>query len=80
MTGARNSGSTKNGTSCIARISAEASVLPVSSNTRNDSAKPPAMPPTAPSALAAVTRVKFFVHRVFFNLLTSHICYHEVKT
>ena len=75
MTGARNSGSTKNGTSCIARISAEASVLPVSSNTRNDMA----MPPTAPSALAAVTRVKFFVHRVFFNLLTSHICYHEVK-
>ena len=71
--GARNSGRMNVGTSWIATISADASVLPVSSNTRNDSAKPPMMPPSIPSAVAAVTSVKFLVQSVCFIFLTSAI-------
>ena len=52
------------------RMSAEASVLPVSSNTRKDSAKPLAMLPAAPSTVATVSSVKFFVQSVGF------MCFH----
>jgi hypothetical protein len=52
-------------------MSAEARVLPVSSNTKNERAKLPAMPPTAPQTLAKVRVVKFFVQRVGFGIVTS---------
>ena len=69
--GAMNRGSRKPGISSVASTSAEARVLPVSSNTKNDMAKPPAMPPTAPSPLAAISRVKFRVQSLFF--IVSHL-------
>ena len=62
--GAAAIGTTKYGTSWMAMTSAEASVEPVSSKTMNESAKPPAMLPIAPSAEATVTSVKSRVRRV----------------
>ena len=46
------------GISSTAKIRAEARVEPVSSKTKNERAKPAAMPPAAPIADARVTRVK----------------------
>ena len=71
MRGAKISGTRNAGTSWITTIRAEASVLPVSSNTRNDRAKPPAMPPIAPISVAAIKSVKFRFQS--FMLLTSSL-------
>ena len=60
--GAITRGNRNPGISWAASTKAEAMVLPVSSNTRNDMAKPPAMPPMAPSPVAAISRVKLRFH------------------
>ena len=57
--GAMTIGINRKGRSCIARIRADAKVLPVSSKTRNASAKPPAIPPIVPIVDARITKLKF---------------------
>ena len=57
--GAITIGTNKKGSSCIARIRADAKVLPVSSKTRNASAKLPAIPPIVPIVDARITKLKF---------------------
>ena len=69
------SGRREEGRNCMAMSSAEARVLPVSSKTRNDSAKLLAMPPTAPRPVAHVISVKFRVQSVSRIYVTSASVY-----
>ena len=73
MNGAAASGTMKPGMTFMAMSSAAASVLPVSSYTRKESAKLPAMPPAAPSTVADMSSVKSRVQSFGFKNIASRL-------
>ena len=71
MKGEMTSGTNTWGTSWIAMTRADASVEPVSSKTKNESANSPAIPPAAPRTVANVMSEKSRVQRL---TLSGGVC------
>ena len=71
--GAMTIGINRKGRSCIARIRADAKVLPVSSKTRNASAKLPAIPPIVPIVDARITKLKFRFQSFVVSIVSTSV-------